>query len=385
MKIAVNIVSDHTIPNVLFIKEFSLSVESYVFISTQKMKDSQKVQNITKASGIDQNQVQEIIVDEYDFLSTMNSLEKYVNSTDEYVVNITCGTKLMSLATYQVFQSRKAVVYYHGIATETFIPIFSYLQQYEPKPIHSDINLEEFLTAYGLSYSAKQPEYNFEKSVWMKNHFLEYEDSIAVLRKVRNDCTNVRNRLHKKRTIDLLNSAYESYMNEHNIIISEQMKQGALQLSRLLGFDPEQMTKSYIEYIIGGWFEEYIYYLVKKHLELRNDFCAIGVNIQKEGDEVSSKGNELDVVFLKGTELHIIECKSSIDKQLLLNTLYKQAALRKDFGMRIKSAVATMSMEDRKNKWKNEKDRAEYLGVRLFDGTNFDDDNRIQEFIEQLK
>jgi len=385
VKIAVNLVSDHTIPNVLFVKEMMSAADSWLFITTEKMKHAQKGLNIVRAAGLHQDQFQEIVVNEYDFPAAMESIEQNIDDTYEYFVNITCGTKLMSLAAYQVFRTCKSVIYYHGLATDTFTPIYSYSGKFTGIPIQAALTLKEFFTSYGLSFSSKQPEFGFEQAELMKNHFLEYEDSIALLRDVRNKCTNVRNRLNKKRPIDLVNSAFEAYMDEHDIVVTEQKKQGVLQLSRLLGFNPEHMSRNQIEYIIGGWFEEYVFFIVRQHLDLPDDACGIGVNITKDGNAVSSKGNELDVVFLRGTELHIIECKSSVDKQLLLNTFYKQAALRRDFGLRIKSAVVTMSMEDRKNRWKNEKDRAAYLGIRLFDGSYFDDDDRIQEFAEQVK
>lgn len=386
MKIAVNLVSDHTIPNVLFIKEMMAYAEFWLFITTEKMRYSQKVLNIVRAAGLHQDKVREIVVDEYDFSAAMGSLEDSIDGSDEYFVNITCGTKLMSLAAYQVFRTRKSVIYYHGLATDTFIPIYSFSEKFTSIPIQAVLTLKEFLTSYGLSYISKQPEYSFEQAEWMKNHFLEYEDSITLLRDVRNSCKNVGNRLKKNKPVDLVNSAFEAYMNDSSTVVTEENKQSVLQLSKLLGFNPKQMSKRQVEYIIGGWFEEYIFFIVKQHLNLPDDTCSIGVTITKNGNAVSSKGNEFDVVFLRGTELHVIECKSSIDKQLLLNTLYKQAAaLRRDFGLRIKSAVITMSMETRKDKWKNEKDRAEYLEISLFDGTYFDNDDRIREFAEQVK
>ena len=47
-KVLISIVSDQTIPNVLFIKDFK-EMDEYVFLSTEKMEQQKKTEKIIKS------------------------------------------------------------------------------------------------------------------------------------------------------------------------------------------------------------------------------------------------------------------------------------------------------------------------------------------------
>ncbi len=70
------------------------------------------------------------------------------------------------------------------------------------------------------------------------------------------------------------------------------------------------------QYVKGGIFEEYIYWLLKDNLKV--DDIMTGVQIEFEKDVQ----NEIDILFIKNNHLHTIECKFS-DKFKTSEYLYK--------------------------------------------------------------
>ncbi len=84
------------------------------------------------------------------------------------------------------------------------------------------------------------------------------------------------------------------------------------------------LNRSELEYLTGGWFEEYVYYLVKRHIQPQD--LSIGVRISRNGVR---HNNELDVVFTKGNKLFVIECKTGVQTERMFNEIvYKLCAIK---------------------------------------------------------
>jgi hypothetical protein len=91
-------------------------------------------------------------------------------------------------------------------------------------------------------------------------------------------------------------------------------------------------------------------------------------------------------MFTHENALHVIECKSSVfdtrsRKNILNDSMYKLAALGRDFGIRVKSYLVTLS---RKGKQKNHIkdafiDRSKLLGIKIIDR-----DALLQKSIHQI-
>ena len=79
-----------------------------------------------------------------------------------------------------------------------------------------------------------------------------------------------------------------------------------------------------IRYITGGWFEEYVYYLIKDILKPTD--IQIGVLIRETRE---TNMNDLDVVFTLGNKLFVIECKTGVGgRSLFSQIVYKASALK---------------------------------------------------------
>ena len=93
-----------------------------------------------------------------------------------------------------------------------------------------------------------------------------------------------------------------------------------------MGFMPKkdgELSKREVEYLTGGWFEEYVYYLVKKRIKPKD--IALGVRISRNNVK---HDNELDVIFTKGNKLFVIECKTGVHTEKLFNEIvYKLCAI----------------------------------------------------------
>ncbi len=103
MKILISLVSDQTIPNVLFIKEHS-QCDAYLFISTQRMEAKGRTADIIRAAGINGKNCTTLIVDENSpklISAALHAMK--INDDDAFLVNLTCGTKIMTLTVHDFF------------------------------------------------------------------------------------------------------------------------------------------------------------------------------------------------------------------------------------------------------------------------------------------
>lgn len=101
-----------------------------------------------------------------------------------------------------------------------------------------------------------------------------------------------------------------------------------------------------VENIRGTWFEELVYYKVKRLLNIKDDMIGSSVKVFKDA-EIEYNDNECDVMFVHDNELFVIECKvhlSTGNQKLKLDTaLNKLGAITKNFGLKTKSYLFTLS------------------------------------------
>ena len=115
--ILVNLVSEQTIPNVQFIKWYFNQNHlpmKILLLSTREMEQKEKSKCIKSALSLPETFVEweTILTDENDISKTQNILkdclanQKYKN----VIVNITGGTKLMSLAVFDFFNGKPNMI-----------------------------------------------------------------------------------------------------------------------------------------------------------------------------------------------------------------------------------------------------------------------------------
>ena len=106
---------------------------------------------------------------------------------------------------------------------------------------------------------------------------------------------------------------------------------------------PGYLVRSELEYLTGGWFEEYVYYMVKKHIQPQD--LSIGIKIFSNGVR---HNNELDVVFTKGNKLYVIECKTGVQTERMFNEIvYKLCAIKEALlGVSCYSYIFSLKRDD---------------------------------------
>lgn len=320
-KTIVSILSDHLLPNFLFIKEMEGQYSDLLFVSTPQMEMQEKAMHLEVALGRKEGSVRRIVVANDNYKEILDALHaEQLSGSVEYVVNITGGTKTMSLAVHEYFCQFNASFVYVPIGKNSYYD-FSTDQTHS---LDYRVSLNEYFTLYGLAY--------------------DYDNDLI--------CDAQRSfKLFDKQKMNNFNRTKE---------LRDAHKAPRPELRRYLG---------------GEWFEEYVYLRIKRDFNLRDEDIAKSVKICRLSS--TSNDNELDVVFVRDNALYVIECKVSMigygkkPKSVVDDYLYKLAAISKDFGLRVNSYIFTLHQMRRFEKatQENMSKRMRILGIRdIIDG-----------------
>ncbi len=368
--VLVSLVSTQTIPNVLFIKEMEKRMENirmYLFVSTEKMEDKGKTDFIIQGSHIKKSK-KEIIKVVEDSIEDINSkliefAKEKLSDEDNLIVNLTGGTKIMSIGVYNFFKERTSTIYYLPIDKNIYKQIFPSLTHREHK-LNFRISLKDYLISYGIEIKSKDINKTLKDKEYTESLFREFLNNKID--------TEIIDELRKER-------------NKKEIRLDEKIKS----FLEKIKFDIEKegsINKKDINYLTGGWLEEYGYNLVRGHIQL--DDNKIGLNVQISHDKTQ---NEFDVMFVHENILYVIECKTALkdDKRNLLNdTLYKLSALNKNFGLNVRGYLFTLDRNLRGPEGEIKKDyqnRSDLLKVTLVDRAILSDREKLSEIFDSIK
>lgn len=340
--VLVSVISGQTIPNFLLMKELKSQFDSQIFITTYDMEgrdnpaDSKSIW-IEKAAGIEPGSTRRIVVIEDSWQDISAKLHKLDDEPENrYIVNLTGGTKIMTLAVFEYFAQPGNTIYYipfpkneyHGLYPDRNI---SHKLKYR-------CNLKEYLMAHGLHYTQNGEQ------------LAEPSKTLAFFEKV------------KKAGFDF--QAVPEIVFAHKFI-----------------------DKGERSYYSGIWFEEYVYHSIIVELKLSASNIALGVKLYRNPDEPEND-NEYDVMYVRANTLFVIECKASVGKVHKSGTdkyLYKLGAITKDFGLKVNTYLFTLTNLSNGNGQilKNLEKRRRILGIKgIFDQKVFE---RQKEFINNLK
>ena len=350
--IIIVLVSQQTIQNVLFIKEFVKSNDDHILlISTKGMKE--KEEWIKNSLNI-QNKYHSIIVDEYDNKDILEKLKEFnIHEYKNKYINITGGTKLMSIETYDFFKSIENCHIYYITRGNEYKKIFP-IEEENTYNFKCSVSIKEYFKAYGFeSKESGLSEIDKEYTYDFLEKFLE------------NDRYHIIQELQRKRGVNNLKKINISEVNGLGKFLSD------------IGFPLKNegiISKKEIEYLTGGWFEEYVYYTLKDANIVQDTDILCGVS-KKNGQS----DNEFDIVILKENQLHIIECKTYIcnnDKSSLpLDTIYKLDSIQKELGLFAKPYIITLNKAHEIKE--SHKKRAGQYGIKILTIENIVEGNLI--------
>ena len=359
MNILISLVSDQTIPNVQFIKSRMDSVDRLLFVSTEKMENSGKRDWILNTVGIEEETREKpIVVNEYSFKDIEEKLAERINDEDHYIVNLTGGTKIMSLAVRDFFKDMDAEMYYLP-GNNTEIKVHPGKNKTSHK-LTARLSLDEYLNAYGFTVNKRsKPCYDFQTNTRILNYFLwnindetDYEP-LEYLRENRG-----------KKNLSLL--------DEETIELKAFIDRLGIETK-----SPGKLDKYEIKSLSGEWLEDYLFQFIVQEFEIPEDSVSLGLEVEKN----KKSPNEIDVLLMKNEKLYLFECKTSVfteknsRKTLIPSTIYKSDSLRKNFGLFAQTVIVTLSDLSGEDMRKH-RERAEVSSVKLVDKADFTQDLR---------
>lgn len=330
--IHVCLVSDQTIPNILAIETFR--PDELLLVSTEKMEAQDKSRHILDClahRGLNfQNRHQVLKVVEDSLLDCQRKLESWITGreTSDFVVNLTGGTKIMSIAAYDFFKEYGCSMIYIPIARNEFIMPFPKRGVQPAQVLPPRLTVQQYLSAYGLrplntghlDAMRQQAIQRRELAAWCVTH---YEAIKALL-----IWFGHRLRPHRNRRQFVLEGEFTAPTSQEQVFLQR------MAFSRTGHVISKTLDKSEIQFLTGGWLEEYCFNEICDFLGRGIDDAVLGIAIE------NTKGtqNEFDVLFTRDNALFTVECKSLDQKEdIKTEALYKVGALQKDFGLRAHS------------------------------------------------
>lgn len=323
------IVSEQPIPNLTAALDSRLRADELVLLASRQMEDRARwIERVANRYGIRCHIIG--LGDRADLPGVTRAVADAIVAFDgaEVVLNATGGQKPMSIAAYQVFQSRGLPsVYVETDNSATWLP--PHADRERIADIEPRLRIEDYLEAYGVEIEAlsRKARNDGGFATALVEGFSEFGDSLAALNWVgyeaRNDlrATGVRPDKHNKRVLKL---ALERKL------LSWDQAQGVVQ------FPDEEARR----YVAGGWLEQHVFRQIEGH---RHEWgvadAAYGAKVKVHGGETLTS-NELDVVFLAHNHLYLVECKTrrmqqgkgGEEEDDIVQALYKLHAVRRAIG-----------------------------------------------------
>ena len=377
-KTIVNIIDkNNPLPAYLFTKEYYEDGDELLFISTEEEADC-----IARLAGIlevEETLVHSIIVKRYQdnmlYEHICRAIKSNLDDGTQYYLNLAGGNRYMTLSVQHVFEEFNTLFFYtqtrENQIVKTIFDHSIYDDDDEVFPIKHRMTLKEYFGLYGLQSDVDEPRKQVKETAFSQHLFTMFSQNMFS----QGDYQVMTTLREKYRNWNFLRIAEaERPVKDHMIAIPALSK-----FLNYIGFKPERddSLQSYeMEYLTGGWFEEYVYALIKQ--VLKPDDIAMGVHIS---NGVIKHNNELDVCFIKANKLFVIECKTGVTSESLFNEIvYKVCALKEVLLGTSNSYIFSLK-KDHKGNWKK---TAKYMGITFCDWLNLTQPEYLKEILKSM-
>lgn len=383
--VLVSIIGDQPAPNIFLIRDKTFQhIDSYIFIITDLMEKKKRLDHLLRALAIPINKFRKIKITADKLSAIKQELDtlKLLDTNDQYHVNISSGSKIMSIGVYNYFTQEnlkeRSRLYYLSIREDAIIQV--YPEKKNRIPLSYRISVKEYLTSHGVRV-------NDCKGIGIPFRSFEIAEKF---RKLLAANPILSNGITFRKSIGEL----RKHFNDHNqVSITLGPDSNFLTLIEEISFirqQADQLSKEEVEYLIGGWFEEWVYYYIKKQFQLTDATILGSVKIQRLGQTDNYGKNEFDIMFTYKNALYVIECKSGLGgynnaKRLFDASVHRLAALRNDFGLKVRTSFITLSKTLRNPKGILKpaiKSRAILLDINFLDG--FDLEKTTERWVAQI-
>lgn len=348
-RIHVCLVSGQPIPNLIPLKMEELKPDKVVLLVSSDMEvQFDRLSSVIKSWDIE---VDKLPIEPYDpeaaRKTCLDVLSRYesVNIT----LNVTGGTKIMALAAMDVFREQRKPVMY--VDTQNKV-IHRLSPTFERLRFKSVIKVKPYLAAHGQKIiNSKTLDVVSEKHNSIINMLInnmdKFENAVSDLNKI---ASKARNAKKFPCAMPLDSHLLSSSITRELLSLYE--KNGFLRLNKKdIVFHNQQV----VEFISGGWLEEYIFNIVKS---LSPTDVLMNVNVEWDQKGIKPTINEYDIVFTMNNQLYLIECKtkrfvgndkeaSNADPIYKLDSLIDSAGGLFGKGMLVSYKKITDEMKDR--------------------------------------
>lgn len=362
--IFVTSISNQTVPNVILIKEAinKFGCNKFVFVTTKEMEEKNK--NIQKVCNLDKDQLEVLTVENDNFISILEKLKSLdLDKKDKLYVNLTTGTKIMSLALFEFAKNyvKTENLFYLPSGKKSFYNILTG----KSFNVDTKLTVQDYFDSYGINITNK--------------HSLKYNKRHAKERKeITYEIWNlfINSPEEVKRNSEKIRKYFQSdeVKQKENKIKFDEFKEHASFFINKLNLNLENESKkglrNWIKYLTGGWFEELIYLKTKEYLKIENEeYIQIGLKIEHGGE------NELDVVVSNDNKVYYLECKTGLGKKernILKETFYRLSHLSrsKSFGEGMNNILVSLDdtvLYDSNGELKSQyKDSVKLYELKLF-------------------
>ena len=377
-KTIVNIIDkSNPLPAYLFTKEYYESGDVLLFISTEEEADC--IQRLAQLLEVEEAFVNSIIVKRFQdnmlYEHICRAIKDKLSTDTQYYLNLAGGSRYMTLSVQHVFEEFNTLFFYtqtrENQIVKTIFDNSIYDDDDEVFPIKHRMTLKEYFSLYGLESDVDTPRKQVKETSFSQHLFTMFSQNLLGT----NDFKAMQVLRERYRNWNYLNiSEAENPTKESMTAIPNLTK-----FLDYIGFVSEQkgvLQSAEMEYLTGGWFEEYVYALIKE--VLKPDDIAMGVHIS---NGVIKHNNELDVCFMKANKLFVIECKTGVTSESLFNEIvYKVCALKEVLLGTSNSYIFSLK-KDHKGVWKK---TAKYMGITFCDWLNLTKPELLKNILKSM-
>lgn len=316
------LVSAQPIPNLTPVLDDTLKPKKVVMLVSANMQErSNALENIYKSRGIKVERC--LLANPWDASQISDQVLDIIASypDGDIALNATGGTKLMSIAAYEVFRSANLPIFYVHPEHDRLIWLSPKLPEVD---LADRIKLKDYLMAYGAStVQIPEPTGVIAPIRQLTNQLLSDIDRFANALSTLNYLAYQAN--NPKLTTEIEDSPQSKPQLWELLELFETA--GLCQINgHSLRFTDENARFT----ANGGWLEMHTYGVclnLKKALGIQDIAYNILINRQPAGQALVK--NEIDIGLIKANRLHLIECKTKrYEKDKHADVLYKLDSLR---------------------------------------------------------
>lgn len=384
--IHVCLVSAQAAPNLLPVLDYKFKPKEILLLVSKPMKQrAEYLENTFKKLNI--KVTTQNITDEFNFGLMEEEIFKFAEQYEDenIALNVTGGTKLMSIAAENAFTALGKPIFYMDTENSNqilFISKAPETQEWLPNlSIETKTEIDIYLSAYGSKVLNKTDPTDCQKYLTAIIPFIQQYDNYTTSIPL----------LNMHASLSQSNGYKSEYTKENPRTYAMDMLFKELDYQGLVDYDGNTINfrnKEIKTFLNGGWLEDYTYFQLKEISAIEDLGCSVDVANPKyrtdKGDYAAeNKGNknEFDIVFMAKNKLHIIECKTQLmDKNggvKAEDILYKLETL-KDYGglMTKKCLVSYFKVPEQVQ------NRAKFLNIEIIQGKDLQRlKTKIQEWI----